>query len=139
MCAGPWPVPIEPTIWEDPTAGTSYRFNAYGIPEYWDKDFFNPNRNIANNSDNVFNPAQFIVMADFNIADINWEAPTGVVSGLYGRAGLGGSGNAHEPFYDDPTSCILFQDGHCEHVEDIAGVGGAGPDLYMLPDKDYSD
>lgn len=133
--AVPWSE-ISNSIWD--FAGTSYRFNAYGIPEKWlPQQAVNPNRNIANNATRVRFSDRFIVMADFNIADIMWESTSGFVSGMYGITGLQGSANFHSPLYGNPTSNVLFQDGHCTYETEIHGIGGDDPYLSMLPGEDW--
>ena len=125
---------IKPTIFDFPRAGTSYRYNAYGIPEFWTASFENPNRNIRNSALDIGEPLQFVLMADFSSGDIMWEPSSGIVSGLYHPLGLQGSANSHEPFYAPPSSCMLMADGHTVHFQEIAGEGGGGPRFKFLPD-----
>lgn len=72
-------------------------------------------------------------MADYNIGDIMWGASSSVVMGLYYPQGLQGSANAHTAFYDAPSTCAVFQDGHSDYITDIAGIGGKNDFFDMLP------
>ena len=125
---------IKPSLWEWLPAGTSYRYNAYGIPAKWNSWLDNANPNIANNALAIRLTTKFLLMADFTITEIMWAPTSGVVSGMNYPLGLQGSGNCHEPFRAPPSTCALLRDGHAEHFLDIAGEGGTGPRFRILPE-----
>ena len=117
--------------------GNSYRYNAYGIPEQWSSSIRNPNDNIQNRAEGIKIAEQFMLMADFTVGDISWNATSGIVAGLYYPAGLAGEGNFHEPYNEFPSSCMVLFDGHAAHFQDIAGEGGRGPRFMLLPDSNW--
>ncbi len=129
---------IKPSFWDNPYFGSSYKFNAFGVPEKWYKTFYNPNRNIANNANRISEPSKFTLMFDATIGDIMWACPgSAAVSGMGWPIGLQGSANFHEPFRAEPSCCMILSDGHAEHFTDIAGEGAIGPRFKLLPDRDW--
>ena len=118
------------------SAGSSYRYNAYGIPRKWTSAVDNPNDNIDNRADRIGRASLFMLVSDFSLGDINWDPDSGIVLGLYYPAGLGGGGNFHEPFGADPSCCMAMYDGHARNFQDIAGEGGRGSRFKVVPDTD---
>ncbi len=125
---------IEPTIFDHPALGSSYRFNAWGVPERWNTTQFNPNDNIANDAERIKQPSLFMLLADYNVTEIMWDATSGIVSGMSYPFGLQGSANAHQDFRVDPTFSMMFADGHADHFSDVKGEGGRGERFKVLPD-----
>ncbi len=129
---------IKPTIWDFPKAGSSYRYNCYGIPRYWTSSNFNPNRNINNSASRILDPSKFVLMGDFTMGDLTWAcASNNVIRGLYYPYGLHGSANFHDPFWARPSCCMLLADGHSSHFLDIAGEGAVCQRFRVLPDSDW--
>ncbi len=129
---------IKPTIWDFPKAGTSYRYNCYGIPKYWTTDVLNPNRNINNNASRIVMPSKFVLMGDFTMGELTWACSwNNVIKGMYYPYGLHGSANFHEPFWTMPSCCMLLADGHSSHFINIAGEGAVCTRFRVLPDFDW--
>ncbi len=129
---------IKPSIWSFHKAGTSYRYNCYGIPRYWATNVFNPNRNINNSASRIFDPSKFVLMGDFTMGDLTWACSwDNVIKGMYYPFGLHGSANFHEPFWELPSCCMLLADGHSYHFINIAGEGAVSQQFRVLPGYDW--
>jgi len=63
-------------LWKVPTMGSSYMFNALGIPERWGpgplSSAGNPNPNIKNLAANIKNAAEFVVFYEFPFFDLSF-------------------------------------------------------------------
>jgi prepilin-type N-terminal cleavage/methylation domain-containing protein len=124
---------ITPNIWT--ALGSSYMYNVVGIPQRW-SGRFNGNPNVANKADDIQKTSRFVIMGEQSLMDVNWGPRIGgpLVTG-WERNGLQGSGNYHEPFYEDPSCILAFADGHASRIKSIRGSGRYGEEFTLVPGK----
>lgn len=123
---------VTPNLWS--FTGTSYVFNVVGVPSQWGSGSPNPNTtNIANRSEQIKKTSRFALWGEYCLLDVNWDAPAAKRVAGWGWIGLSGSGNFHEPFYNDPSSNMAFADGHVERINTIRGAGQYNDDFTLVP------
>lgn len=130
---------LKPHIWSRDKWGTSYFFNTFGVSDTWSPGIGNPyyNDSIHNDAALISRPGIFVLFYEYPFGDVNRrpEAP-----GLYryligGGWGLGGAGNFHEPYFQDPTANVAFADGHVANLQDFAGWGEVKDGAYTFISK----
>ena len=121
---------VKPTLWH--LTGSSYMFNIIGVPRRWATSFDNPNPNIANQSVSIYDVTKFVLFLEYPGFDLNWEAPASeAITGWSWPVGLAGSGNFHEPYYQNPSSTFGYADGHVVHLREIKGKGRRWPEALL--------
>ena len=103
-------------------------FNVWGIPGWINTGVPNNNPNINNAASRIRNPAEFVFFHEYSMGDVNWgPLEPGVSSVGHWSYGLGGSGNFHDPFFDEnPSAVVGFADGHAKRLLNIRGKGRGG-------------
>ena len=131
-------VAIKPTIFDD--TGSSYIFNSPGISAMWGDTSANPNsdRHIDSDAERILEPPRFVLMADYTLLDLNWNAATGEpVTGWEFPTGLGGSSRFHNAFNNRSNCNMVFADGHAAYLDGIEGEGGSGSRFLILAHRDW--
>lgn len=131
-----WPAPYPLPNWTSPNFGATYLFNSQGIPGWWGGGgYVNPNKNVCGQNRKIKQPSRFVVFSEYNFQEINWgfsgvnndvPQPGAEYVSSWGY-GYGGAARLHDRLYTkDPTSLVVFADGHSSRLRKIRGAGGGG-------------
>lgn len=125
--AGPYSA-LGPSIYD--FIGSSYIFNVPGVSRTFDGSTVNYWFNAGSRFAGIRSPSRFVVFLEYTGFDLTWSPPgSKTIPTWLGPTGLQGSANFHEDARDDPTSAMLFADGHVRVRVPVRGKGSYDDDL----------
>ena len=129
-------MPIKPTTWSVPAAGSSFMFNTWGITEKMDTSgVVNPNPTVDSRADRIKVPGNFVLFHEPALLDVNCDV--GVYSGMFVyTAGYGAAGawNFHLPYFEDAIADAVFADGHARKLANFTGLGTQTTEFKLIAD-----
>lgn len=124
--AVPYPA-ITASLFE--VTGSSYMFNVPGVNKTFDGTTTNTWNHAGSRFGGIVTPSRFVLFAEYPVFDLNWAPPPSksIPTWLF-PTGLQGSANFHEPRDQDPTSAMMFADGHVLTQVEVKGRGAYDDD-----------